>query len=68
MFGILHKGWIYGQLFTYKSIGNRNDFSAENNILIGYILWSTRGNADISILGIINLSLSLTSKPLVIFY
>jgi len=65
MFGILCKGWNMNNYFTYKSIGNRNDFSAENNILIGYILRSTRGIAHTSIFGIINLSLSLTSKQLV---
>ena len=62
--GLLFRGWLYRILVTYKSVGNRTNYSATENKLIDFINTSAEKQADPGIRKIVKLSLSLTSKKL----
>lgn len=62
--GFLFRGWIYRHVITYKSIGQRINYSATNNKLIDFIEKGANKNNDINVKDIIEQSLSLTSQQL----
>ena len=62
--GFLFRGWIYGQLVTYKSIGKRTSYVASDTKLIDYIDERADYKNDPDIKDIIKTSLSATSRQL----
>ncbi len=62
--GILFHAWFYRQLFTYKSIGQRQSYVATEGELVRYIENNVDDKDDLCIKSIINLGLSITSKKL----
>lgn len=62
--GFLFRGWIYRHVITYKSMGQRANYSATNNKLIDFIEKSVANNNNSDIKEIIEQSLSITSHQL----
>ncbi len=60
----MFRGSIYRQLFTYKSIGERTSYSANNDKLIKYIEINADSTQNLNIKDIIKSSLSITSRQL----
>ena len=62
--GLLFRGWFYRHLVTYKSVGQRTNYSATDNKLVDYINASADEQTDPDIEQIIKLGLSITSEQL----
>ena len=60
---IVFRGWFYRHLITYKSIGKRTSYVANNPNLLQFID-SNSNKSELEITYIIKTSLSLTSKTL----
>lgn len=62
--GLLFRGWFYRHLVTYKSMGQRADYSATADKLIDCIEAGAAGKKDLDIQAIIRLGRAITSKQL----
>lgn len=62
--GFLFRGWVYRQIVTYKSVGQRSAYEATNDNLIKYIEVNAGGKKDMDIENVINAGLSATSGQL----
>jgi hypothetical protein len=62
--GFLFRGWFYRHLISYKSIGQRTNYSATDKKLTDYIDVNYNEKTDIDIEQIVKLGLSITSKQL----
>ncbi|MFN5641815.1 MAG: hypothetical protein ACK4V4_04615 [Sphingobacteriales bacterium] len=62
--GLLFGGWFYRHLVTYKSVGLRKSYLANEKNLVDYIDSSANEQTDPEIEQIIKLGLSLTSRKL----
>jgi hypothetical protein len=62
--GLIFRGWLYRQLITYKSIGQRTVYLPTNNDLFAYLNTSVDDNNNLTIEEIIKLALSITSQTL----
>lgn len=58
------RGWLYRQLITYKTIGQRAGYSVNDQKLIHYIDQRLGGKNDLDVQSIIQLSLSITAQQL----
>ncbi len=62
--GLLFRGYIYRQIVAYKSIGQRQNYSAIDDKLINYIEMNVGDKKDLDLKDIIKIGLSTTSKQL----
>jgi len=62
--GLIFRGWLYRQFFSYKTIGQRTEYNATDKRLTDYIDAKTKDSKPTDINDIINLSLGLTSDGL----
>ncbi len=62
--GFVFRGWIYRQIVTYKSTGERVNYTATNENLISYFEENIVNVKDTKIEEIINVGLSTTSQLL----
>jgi len=58
------RGWLYRQIVTYQTIGQRAGYSVNDQKLINYIDHSLGGKKDPDVQSIIQLSLSITAQQL----
>jgi len=61
--GIVFRGWLYRHLVTYKTIGERTNYTANDSNLIEFIVLNSKYQGS-EVKSIIETSLSLTSKTL----
>ena len=62
--GLLFRGWLYRQFFSYKTIGHRTEYNATDKQLLDYIDEKTKDDKPTDINDIIKISLRLTSDCL----
>ena len=62
--GFLFRGWLYRNLVTYKSVGQRITYLAKEERLVNYIEKSVADKKNAEALDIIKIGLSITSKKL----
>ena len=62
--GLLFRGYIYRHIVTYKSVGQRQNYSVIDDKLIDYIEMNLGDKKDLDIKNIIEIGLSRTSKQL----
>lgn len=62
--GLMFRGWFYRHLITYRSIGLRTNYAANNDELIRCINSSTKKLKEADIKHIIKLGLSISSNQL----